>query len=535
MEIAPLDDVAQEKSSVKKSEKLNTRKKEKLEDRDASQGVAALSTNTLQSSSSSSMGNSIDNSLAIAELEKLAKIAQLVELIEETKKNKDWLVDLIKQKRQRISLKPEMSTVGLLKMCSMEFINNTLAYLQSSEFADVVDVDIPPITKNYHWFFTDIVAASDPTKTTMDQARKIILLNKLIEITDVFKQRDAETTLVLPTGDGMAIGFDDSPEKPLKLAIEVHKGLNRYNQTRKKEDKVELRIGLDSGPVYIIKDLNGNENVWGPGIIMARRVMDLADKMNILASATFANSVKMLKPEYRQVLHPLGDYQIKHGDKILIYNIYTDEIGNKKPPSHDKKQQSKAAEEVQKTSSRFLFNEITVELVVTDIKSLMTHHTMSWSLVNISTEPVERIFYYLDGDAQRSFQDLNVIVRDEADRELEIMSLNVNKPFHKEFFVKFKKPLKPGEKGRMSIIDYDWEEPERNFFYRFASDCKKFSFSLTVPKELDINQKVVRVDTESGEKVLASTPATVRRLPDKTEVTWSGTNFRAHDAYRFDW
>ena len=97
---------------------------------------------------------------------------------------------------------------------------------------------------------------------------------------------------------------------------------------------------MDSRPVYVIKDLNGNENVWGPGIIMARRAMDLAEKMNILASARFANDLKMLKPEYKNIMHPIGDYQTKHGDKILIYNIYTNEIGNKKTPSQDKRQQS---------------------------------------------------------------------------------------------------------------------------------------------------------------------------------------------------
>lgn len=464
---------------------------------------------------------------------KLATIAEVVELMEESNKNKDWLLDQIKQKKQRVPIKPGQSTVGILKMCSQEFLSNILGYLRSKEFD--IDVVIPPITKNYHWFFTDIVAASDPTKTTMDQARKIILLNKLIEMTDVFKQRDPETTLILPTGDGMAMGFDDSPEKPLQLAIEIHKGLNRYNATRKKEDKVELRIGLDSGPVYIIKDLNGNENVWGPGIIMARRVMDLADKMNILASARFANDVKMLRPEYRTVLHPIGDYQIKHGDKILIYNVYTDEIGNKKPPTADKKQASKAAEEVQKTIGRFLFSFIGIEIEVRDIKTMMARHRMTWNFVNVSKEPVERMFYYLDGDVPRAFQDMNVVVKDEEDRELEILSLNVNKPYHKEFFVKFRRPLKPGEKGRMAVLEYDWEETERQYFYRFASDCKKFSFNLTVPKELDVNQKVLKVDTESGEKTYAPTPAVVKRLPSRTEISWTASNMRAFDAYRFDW
>ncbi len=469
-----------------------------------------------------------------SELEKLARIAEVVELMEETKKNRDWLLDQIKQKRQRVAAKPDMTSVAILKMCSMEFLDNTIGYLRSNEFADV-EVIVPPITKHYHWFFTDIIAASDPTRTTQDQARKIILLNKLIEMTDVFRQRDPSTTLVLPTGDGMAIGFDDSPEKPLQLAVEVHKGLNRFNKTRKKEDIVQLRIGLDSGPVYIIKDLNGNENVWGPGIIMARRVMDLADKMNILSSATFANSVKMLKPEYRQILHPIGDYQIKHGDKILVYNIYTEEIGNKKSPSQDKKQKSKAAEEVSKTSSRFLFNYIGVILDIRDIKTMLTHHTMTWNLINVSSDPVERIFYYLDGDQPRDFPDLNVVVKDEEDRELEIMSLNVNKPYHKEFFVKFKRPLKPGEKGRIATIEYDWEEPERQFFYKFASDCRKFDFSLTVPKGFNLKQKVAKVDAETGDKSYSPIPATVNFLKDKTQMSWTNSNLKAFEAYNFYW
>jgi hypothetical protein len=370
----------------------------------------------------------------------------------------------------------------------------------------------------------------------MDQARKIILLNRLIELTDSFKQRDTATTLVLPTGDGMAIGFDDSPEKPLNLAIEVHRGLNRYNAERAKESRVELRIGLDSGPVYIIKDLNGNENVWGPGIIMARRVMDLAESTNILASASFANAVKMLRPEYRNILFPAGNYKIKHHQEpILIYNIWGKDFGRKKPPSQDKTQKSKAEEEVARTSSRFLFNYVDLTIDVNDIKTMLAHHVLTWSVVNVATEPIDKVFYYLDGDVPRDFPELNVVVRDEEDRELEIMSLNVNKPLHKEFFVKTRRPMKPGEKGRILRLEYDWEEPERQYGYRFASDCKKFSIRITIPKGVQLKQKVVKVDTETGDKTYAPTPAAVKYLPNKTEITWSTANLRAYDAYRFDW
>jgi hypothetical protein len=509
-------------------------KHEQVEKRDRSSNQDVSDSGALTAPTSQTLSASESDS-ANKDLAKLASIAQIMEILEETHKSKDWIIDLIKQKRQKINITPAMSTVGILKMCSSPVISNILASLQSKEMFDI-DVIIPPITKEYHWFFTDIVAASDPTKTTMDQARKIILLNRLIEITDAFKQRDTESTLLLPTGDGMAMGFDDSPEKPLHLAIEIHKGLNKYNATRKKEDQVELRIGLDSGPVYIIKDLNGHENVWGPGIIMARRVMDLAEGMNILASAKFANDVKMLRPEYRNILFPAGNYKIKHHQEpILIYNVYGKDFGRKKPPSQDKTQQSKAAQEVARTSSRFLFNRIQLDIDILDTKTMLAHHTLLWNVINISKEPIERIFYYLEGDTPRNFPELNVSIKDEDDKELEIMSLNVNKPTRKEFFIKTRKPLKPGEKGRILKLEYDWEEPERMYLYRFASDCKSFAIQITVPNTTQVKQKVVRVDTESGEKSYASTPANVEYRADKTVVTWSGTNFQAYEAYRFDW
>ncbi|MGI0036825.1 MAG: hypothetical protein ACRD99_00520, partial [Nitrososphaera sp.] len=106
----------------------------------------------------------------LEETSKLAKIALIVEIMEESGKNKDWLIDQIKQKRQKISITPAMNTVGILKMCTGDVVSNLLISLQSKERYDI-DVIIPPVTREYHWFFTDIVAASDPTKTTMDQAR----------------------------------------------------------------------------------------------------------------------------------------------------------------------------------------------------------------------------------------------------------------------------------------------------------------------------------------------------------------------------
>jgi len=472
----------------------------------------------------------------VQELEKKAEIADLVELMEEMHMNKEWLLEQVKNKRQKIQLKPGMQPVTVLKMCQRDFVTHLIGTLKNLKL-EGYNVP-PPLSKTYHWFFTDIVAGADPSLTTHEQYRKISVLNKVIADTETFKQRDPEATLLIPTGDGMAIGFHDSPEKPLRLALEVHESLYRYNKPpRKENDRIFIRVGLDTGPVYMIKDLNGNENVWGPGIIMARRIMDLAREMNILASGRFASDVRMLKPEYKDILYPIGDYKTKHGEEMLIYNVCGDGFGSKKSPIVDKRQQSKIDKESQETRKRFRFSNIDIKLEVKDPDEtiMMTHHKWIWNIINISKEPVEKVFYYLDGDSSRPFPDLNVTVKDEFDRELEIMSLNVNKPYHKEFFVKLRRPLKPGEKGRSTTLEYDWEEPDRHFLYRFASDCNRFAILLTLPKAIEAHQKVTRVEFETGDKFLAEIPAVVRYLPSTTEISWSKVNIKAGEAYRFDW
>ena len=101
-------------------------------------------------------------------------------------------------------------------------------------------------------------------------------------------------------------------------------------------EKLLIRIGIDMGPVYVIKDLNNKDNVWGPGIILTRRVMDLAGDMNILASARIAEDTRKLSPEYKEIIHPIGEYSIKHGEELQIYNIYGNDFGNKIVPRKSK-------------------------------------------------------------------------------------------------------------------------------------------------------------------------------------------------------
>jgi hypothetical protein len=469
-----------------------------------------------------------------SELVKLARAAEVVELLEESHKDKNWIIEQLRRSRVKISIKPDMSSIRILRNCPSDFVLHLLNLLK---YAEIIEFEIPPkLSNSFHWFFTDIVASSDPTIATNEQTRKIIVLNKLIERTEAFRRRKSESTIILPTGDGMAIGFNDSPERPLLLAIELHRDLQKYNSQKTKEiQKLFIRIGLESGPIYRIKDLNGQENVWGPGIIMARRVMDLARSMNILASARIANDVRSLRSEYKSILHPIGDYTLKRGLKSLLYNVYGEGFGNKKPPYQGKIEKSTVDEENTKSLNMLFHNRAELSLEILDVQTMLTHHSVLWDLTNISKDPIERIMYYLDGDVPTSFPDLNVNVTDENGNDLEMISINVNRPYHKEFYVKLNKPLRPGQKGRVAKIEYDWEEPERFYFYRFPSNCKLFKYFFSAPKTLDIKQKVLSADLETGEKRYAKNLPVVKYKSDRTEVQWETTNINAHEAYRFDW
>lgn len=182
------------------------------------------------------------------------------------------------------------------------------------------------------FFFVDVVGLSDPALSVRRQIEKIEALNDMIGHCDTFKK--ASDKRVLPTGDGMAIGFMLSPEYPLQLGIELHQALKKYNSHTSKEDGsfLDVRMGLASGSVFIVNDVNSNQNIWGPGIIFARRVMDVGDGGHILLAGPLAESLLALDDKYRGMINLLGDFQVKHGQVIKIYSAYTNEFGNPTVP-----------------------------------------------------------------------------------------------------------------------------------------------------------------------------------------------------------
>src|SRR5512133_2247813 len=175
-----------------------------------------------------------------------------------------------------------------------------------------------------HILFLDIVGYS---KLLADEQKELIQeLNRIVRETKQFQAAEAEGKLTrLPTGDGIVLVFMNNPEAPLECALEI----NRKLQSR---PQLKLRMGIHSGPVNPVADVNDQANLAGAGINIAQRVMSCGDAGHILLSKHFAEDLEHYA-HWRSHLHNVGEVQTKHGAKIPLVNLYTDQLGNAALPA----------------------------------------------------------------------------------------------------------------------------------------------------------------------------------------------------------
>ena len=205
--------------------------------------------------------------------------------------------------------------------------------LENAYGSKISDTGLPSEAFHASFFFIDIVGLSDPTLSVKTQVHKIQVLNELIHSCDSFRKTSSGKRVILPTGDGTAVGFLSNPEIPLELSIQLHHKLRSYNEDNDSSDSIGVRIGLGSGPVFTVSDLNNVQNIWGPGIILARRVMDAGDSGHILIAEKLAEELISLKDEYRKVINLISNkYRIKHGQEIKLYSAYSSDFGNPRIP-----------------------------------------------------------------------------------------------------------------------------------------------------------------------------------------------------------
>jgi TolB-like protein/class 3 adenylate cyclase len=174
-----------------------------------------------------------------------------------------------------------------------------------------------------HVLFIDVVGYS---KLLVNEQRDVVeQLNQVVRKTPQFRKSEAGGKLIrIPVGDGMALVFFKTPEEPVQCAMEIARALRNYPNIR-------LRMGVHSGPVDQVRDVNNRSNVAGAGINIAQRLMDCGDAGHILLSKRVADDLAQDR-HWHSLLHDFGQVELKHGDKIGVVNLYNEEIGNPQAP-----------------------------------------------------------------------------------------------------------------------------------------------------------------------------------------------------------
>ncbi|PYL49875.1 MAG: hypothetical protein DMF40_01040 [Verrucomicrobia bacterium] len=171
--------------------------------------------------------------------------------------------------------------------------------------------------------FVDIVGYS--TLATAEQRRLLELLNQIVRESEQFQTAEAKGRLIaVPTGDGMALVFYNTPEAPVECALEISRSASEHPE-------LQLRMGIHSGPVSGVVDVSGHSNIAGAGINIAQRVMSCGDAGHILVSKHVAEDLEEYE-YWRPLLHDLGTCEVKHGMRVAIANLYADQVGNPKLP-----------------------------------------------------------------------------------------------------------------------------------------------------------------------------------------------------------
>ena len=175
-----------------------------------------------------------------------------------------------------------------------------------------------------HVLFLDIVGYSK--LSVNEQHARVDELNGIVRLSEQFQKAEAANRILkIPTGDGMALVFYRSPEEPAQCAFEISRAL-------KDNQRLQVRMGIHSGPISGVVDVNERTNVAGAGINLAQRVMDCGDAGHILLSRHVAEDLAEYE-RWRPFLHDIGTFEVKHGVRVSVTNLYSDEVGNPNLPS----------------------------------------------------------------------------------------------------------------------------------------------------------------------------------------------------------
>src|SRR5262245_19231781 len=251
-------------------------------------------------------------SAGMAERRRLEEELQQQKVVVETaNRTKDHFLGILSHKL-RTPLTPVIS--------ALESLETEPAQTNGDRFVEPKSHLEPEIA---HLLLIDVAGYSKLSNN--EQIELLQELNQIVRSTECFRAAEGNGKLNrVQTGDGMALLFSHSPEEPVRCALQISRTLQDHPHIR-------LRMGVHSGPVNRITDVNDKTNFAGSGINVAQRVLDCGDAGHILLSAHVAEDLDQYR-RWKQCLHDLGECEVKHGLRLHLFNLYKDDFGNPQVP-----------------------------------------------------------------------------------------------------------------------------------------------------------------------------------------------------------
>lgn len=246
-----------------------------------------------------------------------------------------------------------------------------------------------------HVLFIDIVGYSK--LFIGEQSELIRQLKEIVAGSEQFRRAEEQQELITqPTGDGMALVFRDGTEAPVQCALEIARAAKNYPQLR-------LRMGVHSGPVNVVTDVNNHPNVAGAGINVAQRVMDCGDAQHILLSKHAAEDLESYA-RWRPYLHDLGECEVKHGIRISLVNFCGSDIGNTELPEKLRRAKAERAIAARRGHKRILLTASIVTVAVLGTGYWVFHQRRGNDFATIPVKSIAVLpFQNLSPDPQNVF------------------------------------------------------------------------------------------------------------------------------------
>ena len=337
----------------------------------------------------------------------------------------------------------------------------------------------------------------------------------------------------MSTGDGMFIGFVDGLEQPLKLAMEVQDKITEYNRDKHGDsfELLEVRIGCHVGNVFLVEDVSGTQNVWGPGIILARRVMDLGDAGHILLTSEMAEDIIEINKEYEKIIFPAHDYKIKHGQTILLYSLFSSVYGNPKRPKKGFVEESQFRQKLPEIKNNMNHTKVNLQYTLTDVNANRVQHTRHYHLVNKTDEPIYNMMNEIMTNGETVFNELQLEIFDKNKEKLKIIGINVDTDHSKEFTFKLNEPLFSNDKGEYTL-SYRVEEPQKVIENYFFIGANELDVTFEFPTESSLKPKISYKKNDQQYEMMDNVE---KRKGYYTQIVCRKNNLDSFDSIRLEW